>query len=107
MPRGQRQAALAIILLAFLLRAVHLDFQSLWSDEGISLFRAVQPLPELWRNMPVEHVPGYFVLLHVWMAATGQADFALRYLSLLPSVLAVALMAGAVGGRHGRPPPRA
>ena len=53
--------------------------------------------------MPVEHVPGYFVLLHLWMSVAGQADYALRYLSLLPSVFAVALMVrtGAdMGGRR-------
>ena len=92
-PSAARLAALAVILVAFLLRAHRLDFQSLWSDEGISLLRAAQSLPDLWRNMPVEHVPGYFILLHFWMAATGEADYALRYLSLLPSVLAVALIA--------------
>lgn len=88
-----RWAALGVLLLAFALRAFRLDYQSLWSDEGISLVRAAQSLPDLWRNMPVEHVPGYFVLLHFWIAAAGQADYALRYLSLLPGVWAVALIA--------------
>ena len=83
---------LFIILAAFGLRAYHLDYQSLWSDEGISILRAAQPLGQLWRTMPVEHVPGYFALLHVWMRLTGDADYALRYLSLLPGVFAVALM---------------
>lgn len=87
-----RLLALVVILLAFALRAHHLDYQSLWSDEGISLLRAAQPLDQLWRNMPVEHVPGYFLLVHLWMRILGDADFALRYLSLLPGVFAVALM---------------
>ncbi len=87
-----RVAALTVILVAFALRAYHLDYQSLWSDEGISLLRAAQPLGRLWRSMPVEHVPGYFALLHVWIRLTGEADYALRYVSLLPSVFAVALM---------------
>ena len=87
-----RLFALAIMLVAFGLRAYHLDYQSLWSDEGISLLRAAQPLGQLWRTMPVEHVPGYFLLLHLWMSLAGQADYALRYLSLLPSVSTVALI---------------
>jgi len=101
-PTTARLAALALVLIAFALRAYRLDFQSLWSDEGISLLRAAQSLPDMWRNMPVEHTPGYFVLLHFWMAATGEADFALRYFSLLPSVWAVALIArlgNDLGGR--------
>ncbi|MFN8468740.1 MAG: glycosyltransferase family 39 protein [Caldilineaceae bacterium] len=87
-----RLAMLAILLAAFALRAYRLDFQSLWSDEGISLLRSSQPLAEMLRNMPVEHTPGYFVLLHWWLALAGSSDIALRWLSLLPSVLAVALI---------------
>ena len=87
-----RLAMLAILLAAFALRAYRLDFQSLWSDEGISLLRSSQSLPAMLRNMPVEHTPGYFVLLHGWLALAGTSDIALRWLSLLPSVLAVALI---------------
>jgi 4-amino-4-deoxy-L-arabinose transferase-like glycosyltransferase len=80
-----------LLVLAFALRAYHLDYQSLWSDEGISLLRAAQPLPQLIREMPVEHLPGYFLLLHFWLRLAGDSDFALRFLSLWPSVLAIAL----------------
>ena len=86
-----RIAVYAVLLLAFALRLYHLDFQSLWSDEGISWQRAQQPLGPLLADMPVEHAPLYFVLLHGWMLLTGQSDFALRALSLLFSVLAVSL----------------
>lgn len=91
-PQPARLVMPAILLLAFALRACGLDAQSLWSDEGISLQRASQSLPDLLANMPVEHTPGYFVLLHGWLSISGASDFALRYLSLLPSVLAVALI---------------
>ena len=91
---------LAILLLAFGLRACGLDAQSLWSDEGISLQRAGQSLPDLLANMPVEHTPGYFVLLHGWLLVAGESDFGLRYLSLLPSVLAVALIAALARALH-------
>lgn len=94
---------LAILLLAFALRAHHLDFQSLWSDEGISLQRSSQSLPDLLASMPVEHTPGYFVLLHAWIAATGTSDFALRYLSLLPGVLAVAAVYALARQLHAAP----
>lgn len=90
----------AILLLAFALRACGLDAQSLWSDEGISLQRAAQSLPDLLATMPVEHTPGYFVLLHPWLRIAGDSDFALRYLSLLPSVLAVALIAAVARALH-------
>jgi len=86
-----RIALLGILLLAFALRAWRLDFQSLWSDEGISLNRASLPLIAMLEQMPAEHVPGYFVLLRVWILLTGEHDYGLRAFSLFPSVLAVAL----------------
>ncbi|MCO5211628.1 MAG: glycosyltransferase family 39 protein [Caldilinea sp.] len=87
-----RVALLAIVLLAFGLRAYRLDFQSLWSDEGISLQRAQMALPEMLGAMPVEHMPGYFALLNGWVRVAGESDYALRFLSLWASVLAVALI---------------
>lgn len=77
---------------AFALRAYHLDYQSFWSDEGISLQRSSQALPALLVTMPIEHLPGYFLLLHTWLPFTGGDDFAIRFLSLWPSVLSVALL---------------
>jgi len=83
---------LALTLLALALRAYRLDFQSLWSDEGISLLRAQQPISQLLREMPVEHAPGYFVLLHGWVAFAGESDYALRFPSLWAGVLALPLL---------------
>lgn len=80
------------LLLAFVLRAYHLDYQSFWSDEGISLRRSAQPLTEMLATMPIEHLPGYFLLLHFWLPFSGEVDFAIRFLSLWPSVLSVALI---------------
>lgn len=83
---------LMVLLLAYALRAYHLDYQSLWSDEGISLLRASLSLPEMLAEMPREHMPGYFVLLHGWLRLAGESDFSLRFPSLLASVLSVALI---------------
>ena len=82
-------ALIAILLLAFALRLYHLDFQSLEGDEGISLQRSSQPLGQMIERMPVEHVPGYFVLLNGWLRVAGEHDFVLRFLSVWPSVLAL------------------
>jgi hypothetical protein len=72
----------AIVLLGMSLRVHLLDGQSFWSDEGISLLRSALPLGEMLRNMPVEHVPGYFVLLFGWLRTAGTSDYALRFLSV-------------------------
>ncbi len=86
-----RGLMLGVLLLAFFVRVYHLDYQSFWSDEGISLLRASRPMGEMLRDMPVEHAPGYFVGLNGWLRLTGTSDFAIRFFSLWPSVLAVAL----------------
>lgn len=84
-------AMIIILWVSFALRLYRLDFQSLWSDEGISLQRSLQPLDDLLRNMPIEHLPGYFVILHGWLTLVGEQDFALRFFSVWPSVLTLAI----------------
>ena len=85
-------------LAAYSLRAYRLAGQSLWSDEDITLDRALLPARELVQRLPVEHGPLYFLLLHGWIRIAGQGDFALRFPSLCAGVAAVAL-AAYVGAR--------
>ncbi len=84
---------LLILLLAFLLRVYQLDFQSLWWDEGHSIAMASVPIAYIAVQPGMDvHPPGYFVLLHLWMGIVGVSEYALRFLSVLFSVLTVALM---------------
>jgi mannosyltransferase len=82
-----------ILLVAFVLRVYRLEAQSIWWDEGHSIQMASAPLAQIptLPGMDV-HPPGYFVLLHQWMAIAGRSEFALRYLSVAFSLLAVALL---------------
>lgn len=100
-PRTHLLWLLLIVIAAFALRLYHLDSQSFWSDEGISVIRARNDLPALFATLPVEHVPFYFVALHAWMWLAGEGDFAVRYFSLVFSLLAVPLIyqLGVVLGR--------
>jgi mannosyltransferase len=84
---------LGILLVAFVLRVYRLEAQSIWWDEGHSIQMASAPLAQIptLPGMDV-HPPGYFVLLHQWMAIAGRSEFALRYLSVAFSLLAVALL---------------
>ena len=84
---------LAIFLSAFALRVYQLDAQSIWWDEGHSIQMASAPLAQIptLPGMDV-HPPGYFALLHQWMALGGRSEFALRYLSVVFSMLTVALL---------------
>src|SRR5690242_14786936 len=88
---AQNLLLLALMLAAFALRIYHLDAQSFWSDEGISVIRARNDFGALLAALPLEHMPLYFAGLHVWMLLAGEGDFAVRFFSLLFSVLAVPL----------------
>ncbi len=83
---------LAICLLAFGLRIFHLGAQSLWYDEGLSVYLASQP-PSLAveTSAITDHPPLYALLLGAWMRVAGRSEFSIRFLSLWWSVLAVAL----------------
>ncbi|MFQ5612753.1 MAG: glycosyltransferase family 39 protein [Anaerolineae bacterium] len=88
----RRSLRLGVLLLAFGLRLYRLGSQSIWWDEGHSIQMASAPISHIptLPGMDV-HPPGYFVLLHQWMALTGLSEFALRYLSVLFSLATVAL----------------
>jgi len=88
-----RVPILLILLLAFALRVYHLDFQSIWWDEGHSIEMASAPLPQIATLPGMDvHPPGYFMALHLWMDIAGMREFALRYLSVAASLLSVALL---------------
>jgi hypothetical protein len=82
-----------ILWLGFGLRLYHLDFQSIWWDEGHSIFVASQPIAEIPTLPAMDvHPPAYFVLLRGWIALTGHSPFALRYLSVIFSLFTIALI---------------
>ncbi len=88
----QRLALLAILLLALALRVFHLDTQSIWYDEGLSIYLAQQPPAQtIALSATTDHPPLHTLLLGAWMSLTGDSDFAVRYLSVFFGVLMVAL----------------
>ena len=81
---------LILCLLAFALRVFQLGAQSLWYDEGFSAWLSAQSLDQITLKTAADiHPPLYYYLLHFWMLAGGQSEFALRFLSLVPGVLLV------------------
>jgi mannosyltransferase len=84
---------LLLALLAFGLRAWHLDFQSLWRDETDAILFSQVPFKELLANFnrPGWNGPFYYLLLRGWLALAGESEFAARYSSLIFGVLAVPL----------------
>jgi mannosyltransferase len=82
----------AICLLAFGLRVFYLGTQSLWYDEGLSVHLASQP-PQVTmiESAITDHPPLHALMLGVWMQMAGRSEFAVRFVSVWWSVLAVAL----------------
>jgi uncharacterized membrane protein len=97
---------LVVLIVAYGVRVHALGAQSLWYDEGVAFGHSQRQLldmiPMLQRNV---HVPAYFWSLAAWEDVAGASEFALRYLSVLFSLISVAftyslgrLMYGRVAG---------
>ena len=83
---------LGIVALALALRAFHLGAQSLWYDEGYSVYLAGKNLAQITAETANDiQPPLYYYLLHVWMALFGKSEAALRSLSLLFGLLSLPL----------------
>jgi 4-amino-4-deoxy-L-arabinose transferase-like glycosyltransferase len=83
---------LAILVLAALLRFYRLDAQSFWNDEGNAARIAERSVDLIVEGAAGDvHPPGYYLLLHLWRAAFGKSELALRSLSV---VAGLALVAG-------------
>jgi len=86
-------ALLLIVLLAFLLRLYRLDHQSLWYDEGFSVYLARLSLGEITAHTASDiHPPLYYYLLHLWLGPFGDSEFVLRFFSLLFGLLTIPLI---------------
>ncbi len=82
---------LPVILAAFVLRVYRLAHQSLWYDEGSSVFLVGHGLPQITAGTAADiHPPLYYYLLHFWALAAGYGEFAVRFLSVAAGVLLVA-----------------
>jgi hypothetical protein len=91
--RGDALLLALLTLLALLLRAVRLDFQPLWWDEGYSVWFAHQALGEMLRLTALDiHPPLYYALLGAWARGLGWDPVALRWLSVAVGAATVPLI---------------
>ena len=88
-----RWGLLAVTWLAFVLRVIHLDRQSLWRDEVDAIRFSSWSLPELAAGLfqAGHNGPLFFLLLRPWRAVVGDSEFALRYPSALLGTLVIPL----------------
>lgn len=92
-PAMIKVGAYLVLLLAFVLRVYRLGHQSIWWDEGYSIAISSSSLGELTKAAASDiHPPLYYYLLHFWMPLAGQSEFSVRFLSVVMSVLLVALL---------------
>lgn len=88
----QRRTVIILgLLVAFALRVYKLGDQNVWWDEGLSVLAARESFlgATLWTAADV-HPPLYFWLLWPWARLAGESEFALRYVTVMESMLVVA-----------------
>ncbi|MDQ4148794.1 MAG: glycosyltransferase, partial [Actinomycetota bacterium] len=89
---------IALTLLGAALRLYGLDSQSLWLDEGISLWHAQREnIPQMLASVSKGdvHPPLYFAILHLWLRlSTTDSVFWIRLLSVIASCLTIPLAYG-------------
>lgn len=92
--RQQEWLWIGLTGLAFALRAVGLEVQSLWRDEVDALRFAQRPLADLLHafGQPGQNGPLYFLMLCPWLKLAGQSEFALRFSSVVLAVVGVPLL---------------
>ncbi len=80
-----------VLLIAFGLRLHRLAYDSVWWDEGYSIWMARMPIGEmLFQTANDAHPPLSYLMLHGWRALVGDEEFALRVLSVFCGLLTVA-----------------
>jgi mannosyltransferase len=87
-------AALILTLAALALRLWHLQFQSLWWDEGVSIYLSGVGLRALTiaKDFSVDlHPPGYHLALAAWRVFLGPSVFSDRLLSVFCGAVSVPL----------------
>jgi hypothetical protein len=101
-----RWLLLAIVLVAFALRAWRLDAQEVRGDEAFGYFFSLRPYGEMseatFALQEPHPVASYFVQ-RAWLGWAGDGEFALRFPALCFGVLAVAILA-CLGRRLALPP---
>ncbi len=84
---------LVLTLLALGLRLYRLDNQSLWYDEGFSVYLSSMDIDEITTRTAADiQPPLYYYLLHGWILLFGKTEWSVRAMSLVFGVLTVPLL---------------
>lgn len=95
-PRAQRMSGMALLLAAALglyLRWWNLGGQSLWFDEGFTVWLASHSISDIIRIVRADTAPPlYYLLLHGWMGIFGESELALRSFSATCATLVLLIV---------------
>lgn len=81
-----------VLLTGWALRTYRLGRDSIWWDEGFSIWMSSMPVREmLWQTAHDAHPPLSYALLNEWMERVGQEELALRVPSAFFGLLTVAI----------------
>ncbi len=83
-----------LIVVFFMLLVYRLGSLAFWGDEIGTIDVASKPLSQILRHLLVMdiHSPMYYIFIHFWMIPFGQSEFALRFPSIVFSILTLILM---------------
>lgn len=82
-----------ILLLGFSVRFYNIGSESIWTDEGYSLYFSSMSVEEMVDNLKYDnHPPLYYLLLKAWTTAFGDSETSIRFLSLIFSVITIFLV---------------
>ncbi len=82
---------IGVLLLGAAGRSLHIAEQSFWVDEGYAFYHA--HFPDLMTSLARDtHPPLYFAALRLWSEIAGHSELALRWFSVLPSMLSLAMI---------------
>jgi len=86
-------ALLCVLLIAFALRLFRIAQQSIWYDEGLSLYYARGSLTQVLADASqTEHPPLHPLMLNLWVRVCGDSELAVRMLSVCWGMVAIALV---------------
>jgi 4-amino-4-deoxy-L-arabinose transferase-like glycosyltransferase len=82
-----------IVIAGLILRLYDLDGESIWVDEGQTIYLSSHDLPQVIEESSNDnHPPLYTILLHFWMKIVPHTTFYFRLLSVIFGVLAIILI---------------
>lgn len=83
---------ISIIILSFLFRVYDLGSESVWYDEGYSVYHAEKPILEAINILDQDRYPYYILydaILHFWIKLFGDSEFSIRFPSVIFGILSI------------------